>query len=79
MPDDIQTFALEMFGPIGLSWNAERQELDLDGTMMVGLEARPFRLQLSGEAAIQTLRSFRKLLAHVDEERAANTTRHGLQ
>ncbi|WP_149764916.1 hypothetical protein [Paracoccus thiocyanatus] len=79
MPDNDPTFGLEVFGPIDLSWNSERQELDLGGRMMAGLEAKPFRLQLSGEAAIQALRLFRKLLAHVDEERVASATRHGLQ
>lgn len=79
MTDDQKAFGLALFGPISLEWNAERQELDLCGTTMAGLQSLPFRIQMDREAAIQTLRAFRNLLDRVDEESVAATMPSGLQ
>lgn len=79
MPDEVPTLALCMYGPIRLAWRQEQQELDLHGTMLAGTETRPFVLQLDQDAAIQTLRAFRRLLDQVDEEGVAIAKRPNLQ
>lgn len=69
MSDDFdKVFTLSMFAPIQLSWNPEQQELSVRGTMLAGAEEKPFQVQHHGEAAVQLLRAFWKLLDHVDEE-----------
>lgn len=68
---DNETFGLLMFAPIELHWSEEQQALDLCGTMMAGDQQVPFQVQMQGEAAIQSLRAFRRLLDCVDEETLA--------
>ena len=77
--EDDRVFALSMFAPIQISWEAERQELGIRGTMQAGTDEKPFQVQLHGEAAIQSLRAFRRLLDRVDEERVAATKPSDLQ
>lgn len=68
-----------MFGPIELHWDAERQELDLRGKIVAGSGKLPFQVQLHGRAAAQSLEAFRSLLDHVDEESIEATMPRDLQ
>ena len=80
MTDNKRIGSIELFAPIKISWDHEKQELEIHGLMVVH-QHDPVNLSffLKGDAAIQSLTAFRSLLELVDIETLSKTKPSDLQ